>query len=36
MKANNTPTYVKVVAAVLAGLMVLSVLTTVITILVNM
>ena len=36
MKTNNTPTYVKVVAAVLAGLMVLSVLTTVITILINM
>ena len=34
MKKNN-PTYVKIVAAVLAGLMVLSVITTVITILVN-
>ena len=35
-KVNNNPTYVKIVAAVLAGLMILSVLTTVITILVNM
>ena len=35
-KSTNNPTYVKVVAAVLAGLMVFSVITTVITILVNM
>ena len=33
---NNNPTYVKIVAAVLAGLMVISVLTTVITVLVSM
>ena len=35
MKKNNNPTYVKIVAAVLAGLMVLSVITAVITILVH-
>lgn len=35
MKKNNNPTYVKIVAAVLAGLMVLSAVSAVITILIH-